>query len=78
MEKNNDISHKNYSLWFFTLKALATNHRENIRTVIGWVLLVIRELLYSWLVQQGGWVSIHFKCVKVSNDIFSIFQDVKL
>uniref|UniRef100_A0A3Q3WQA0 Bcl-2 Bcl-2 homology region 1-3 domain-containing protein n=1 Tax=Mola mola TaxID=94237 RepID=A0A3Q3WQA0_MOLML len=36
-------------------KALATNHLENIRTVIGWVLQVIRELLYSWLVQQGGW-----------------------
>uniref|UniRef100_A0A3Q3X4J9 Bcl-2 Bcl-2 homology region 1-3 domain-containing protein n=1 Tax=Mola mola TaxID=94237 RepID=A0A3Q3X4J9_MOLML len=42
-------------------KALATNHLENIRTVIGWVLQVIRELLYSWLVQQGGWVSINFK-----------------
>lgn len=50
----------------FTLKALATNHLENIRTVIGWVLQVIRELLYSWLVQQGGWVSINFKCFKVS------------
>ncbi|XP_034054758.1 apoptosis regulator BAX [Gymnodraco acuticeps] len=36
-------------------KALTTNHLENIRTIIGWVLQVIREQLYSWLVQQGGW-----------------------
>ncbi|XP_041846950.1 apoptosis regulator BAX [Melanotaenia boesemani] len=36
-------------------RALTTNHLENIRTVISWVLQVIRELLYSWLVQQGGW-----------------------
>ncbi|XP_076612247.1 apoptosis regulator BAX [Chaetodon auriga] len=36
-------------------KALTTNHLENIRTVISWVLQVIREQLYSWLVQQGGW-----------------------
>lgn len=42
----------------FVLKALTTNHLENIRTVIGWVLQVIREQLYSWLVQQGGWVSL--------------------
>ncbi|XP_036951026.1 apoptosis regulator BAX [Acanthopagrus latus] len=36
-------------------KALTTNHIDNIRTVISWVLQVIREQLYSWLVQQGGW-----------------------
>ncbi|KAK5935926.1 hypothetical protein CgunFtcFv8_021239 [Champsocephalus gunnari] len=36
-------------------KALTTNHLENIRTIIGWVLQVIREQLYPWLVQQGGW-----------------------
>lgn len=42
---------------FFVLKALTTNHLENIRMVISWVLQVIREQLYSWLVQQGGWVS---------------------
>ncbi|XP_068596165.1 apoptosis regulator BAX [Brachionichthys hirsutus] len=36
-------------------KALTTNHLENIRTVISWVLQVIREMLYPWLVQQGGW-----------------------
>ena len=42
---------------FVVLKALTTNHLENIRTVISWVLQVIREQLYGWLVQQGGWVS---------------------
>ncbi|XP_029284436.1 apoptosis regulator BAX [Cottoperca gobio] len=36
-------------------KALTTNHLENIRTIISWVLQVIREYLYSWIVQQGGW-----------------------
>uniref|UniRef100_UPI0037E97647 apoptosis regulator BAX n=1 Tax=Semicossyphus pulcher TaxID=241346 RepID=UPI0037E97647 len=36
-------------------KALTTNHLENIRTIISWVLQVIREQLYCWLVQQGGW-----------------------
>ncbi|XP_008280378.1 apoptosis regulator BAX [Stegastes partitus] len=36
-------------------KALTTNHLENIRMVISWVLQVIREQLYAWLVQQGGW-----------------------
>lgn len=36
-------------------KALTTNHLENIRMVISWVLQVIREQLYGWLVQQGGW-----------------------
>ncbi|KAM3625124.1 uncharacterized protein V6R79_007104 [Siganus canaliculatus] len=36
-------------------KALTTDHLENIRTVISWVLQVIRDMLYSWLVQQGGW-----------------------
>lgn len=39
-------------------KALTTNHLENIRMVISWVLQVIRELLYPWLVQQGGWVGV--------------------
>ncbi|KAF6733555.1 Apoptosis regulator BAX [Oryzias melastigma] len=39
-------------------KALTTNHLENIRTVISWVLQVIKEQLYSWLVQQGGWVGV--------------------
>lgn len=48
-----------YSDCFFGLvsKALTTNHLENIRTITSWVLQVIRELLYPWLVQQGGWVS---------------------
>ncbi|XP_054626966.1 apoptosis regulator BAX [Dunckerocampus dactyliophorus] len=36
-------------------KALTTNHLENIRLVTSWVLQVIREQLYYWLVQQGGW-----------------------
>ncbi|XP_070712498.1 apoptosis regulator BAX [Pempheris klunzingeri] len=36
-------------------KALTSNHLENIRMVISWVLQVIREQLYSWIVQQGGW-----------------------
>lgn len=36
-------------------KALTTNHLENIRLVISWVLQVIRDTLYSWIVQQGGW-----------------------
>ncbi|XP_042266187.1 apoptosis regulator BAX [Thunnus albacares] len=36
-------------------RALTTNHLENIRLVISWVLQVIRERLYSWIVQQGGW-----------------------
>lgn len=36
-------------------KALTTNHLENIRRVISWVLQVIREQLYGWLIQQGGW-----------------------
>ncbi|KAG7239398.1 hypothetical protein INR49_029159 [Caranx melampygus] len=35
--------------------ALTTNHLENIRRVISWVLQVIREQLYTWLIQQGGW-----------------------
>ncbi|XP_043952134.1 apoptosis regulator BAX [Gambusia affinis] len=39
-------------------RALTTNHLENIRIVISWVLQVIRELLYPWLVQQGGWVGV--------------------
>uniref|UniRef100_A0A3Q2FVD1 Uncharacterized protein n=1 Tax=Cyprinodon variegatus TaxID=28743 RepID=A0A3Q2FVD1_CYPVA len=38
--------------------ALTTNHLENIRMVTSWVLQVIRELLYPWLVQQGGWVGV--------------------
>uniref|UniRef100_A0A3Q2CZH5 Uncharacterized protein n=1 Tax=Cyprinodon variegatus TaxID=28743 RepID=A0A3Q2CZH5_CYPVA len=40
------------------LGALTTNHLENIRMVTSWVLQVIRELLYPWLVQQGGWVGV--------------------
>ncbi|XP_026147438.1 apoptosis regulator BAX [Mastacembelus armatus] len=36
-------------------KALTTNHLENIRMVISWVLEVIREMLYAWIMQQGGW-----------------------
>ncbi|XP_038557846.1 apoptosis regulator BAX [Micropterus salmoides] len=36
-------------------RALTTNHVDTIRTVISWVLQVIREQLYTWLVQQGGW-----------------------
>ncbi|XP_061613801.1 apoptosis regulator BAX [Phyllopteryx taeniolatus] len=36
-------------------KALTTNHLENIRIIISWVLQVVREQLYYWLVQQGGW-----------------------
>ncbi|XP_044052720.1 apoptosis regulator BAX [Siniperca chuatsi] len=36
-------------------KALTSNHLENIRRVVSWVLQVIREQLYTWLVQQGGW-----------------------
>ncbi|MED6281578.1 hypothetical protein CHARACLAT_023060 [Characodon lateralis] len=39
-------------------RALTSNHLENIRMVISWVLQVIRELLYPWLVQQGGWVGV--------------------
>ncbi|XP_029904412.1 apoptosis regulator BAX [Myripristis murdjan] len=36
-------------------KALTTNHLENIRIIISWVLQFIREKLYFWIVQQGGW-----------------------
>ncbi|XP_039992598.1 apoptosis regulator BAX [Xiphias gladius] len=36
-------------------RAFTTNHLENIRKVISWVLQVIREQLYTWLIQQGGW-----------------------
>ncbi|XP_026234357.1 bcl-2_like domain-containing protein [Anabas testudineus] len=39
-------------------RALTTNHLDNIRMVFNWFLEVIRELLYSWLVQQGGWVGV--------------------
>ncbi|CAJ1048579.1 apoptosis regulator BAX [Xyrichtys novacula] len=39
-------------------KAITTDHLENIRTIISWVLQVIREQLYSWLVQQGGWAGV--------------------
>ncbi|XP_017275040.1 apoptosis regulator BAX [Kryptolebias marmoratus] len=39
-------------------RALTTNHLENIRVVISWVLQVIREQLYPWLVEQGGWVGV--------------------
>lgn len=45
------------SFCFGVEKALTSNHLENIQTIISWVLMVIREQLYSWLVQQGGWVS---------------------
>ncbi|XP_033488725.1 apoptosis regulator BAX-like [Epinephelus lanceolatus] len=37
-------------------KELITNHPENIRPIIRWFRQFIREHLYSWLVQQGGWV----------------------
>nr|XP_043893091.1 apoptosis regulator BAX [Solea senegalensis] len=36
-------------------KSLTTNHLENIRIVISWVLQVIKDMLYPWIVQQGGW-----------------------
>ncbi|XP_071768322.1 apoptosis regulator BAX [Centroberyx gerrardi] len=36
-------------------RALTTNHIENIRIIISWVLQFIREQLYSWILQQGGW-----------------------
>ncbi|KAJ0056462.1 hypothetical protein NL108_008041, partial [Boleophthalmus pectinirostris] len=36
-------------------RAITTNHIENIRLVISWVLQVIKDQLYSWIVQQGGW-----------------------
>ncbi|XP_034381832.1 apoptosis regulator BAX [Cyclopterus lumpus] len=39
-------------------KALTTDRLENIRIIISWVLQVIREQLYPWLVQQGGWVGV--------------------
>lgn len=43
-----------------SLKALTTNHLENIRIIISWVLEFIRKQLRSWIVQQGGWVSGEF------------------
>ncbi|XP_049452311.1 apoptosis regulator BAX-like [Epinephelus fuscoguttatus] len=39
-------------------KELITNHPENIRPIIRWFRQFIREHLYSWLVQQGGWVGV--------------------
>ncbi|XP_005949815.2 apoptosis regulator BAX [Haplochromis burtoni] len=36
-------------------KAITANHLENIQMIISWVLQVIREQVYSWLVAQGGW-----------------------
>ncbi|KAF7653055.1 hypothetical protein LDENG_00087920 [Lucifuga dentata] len=36
-------------------KALTTNHLENIRIIISWVLQFIRDQLYFWILQQGGW-----------------------
>uniref|UniRef100_A0A8C6T293 Zgc:153993 n=1 Tax=Neogobius melanostomus TaxID=47308 RepID=A0A8C6T293_9GOBI len=39
-------------------RAISTNHIENIRLVISWVLQVIKDQLYSWIVQQGGWVPV--------------------
>ncbi|XP_013876652.1 apoptosis regulator BAX isoform X2 [Austrofundulus limnaeus] len=49
------LFHLGYRLIY---RALTTNHMENIRMVISWVLQVIREQLYPWLVQQGGWVGV--------------------
>ncbi|XP_034723395.1 apoptosis regulator BAX [Etheostoma cragini] len=46
------LFHLAYRLIF---KAMNSNRLENIRTIISWVLQVIKELLYGWLVQQGGW-----------------------
>ncbi|XP_047437529.1 apoptosis regulator BAX isoform X2 [Mugil cephalus] len=46
------LFHLAYNLIY---KALTSNHLENIRMVINWVLQVIRDQLYSWIVQQGGW-----------------------
>ncbi|XP_004066850.3 apoptosis regulator BAX [Oryzias latipes] len=42
----------------FIYKALTSNHLETIRMIISWVLQVIKEVLYPWLVQQGGWVGV--------------------
>ncbi|XP_068566835.1 apoptosis regulator BAX isoform X2 [Cebidichthys violaceus] len=39
-------------------KALTSNHLENIRIIISWVLRFIRKQLYPWLVQQGGWAGV--------------------
>lgn len=36
-------------------KAITSNHMENIRLVISWVLQIIKDRIYLWLVQQGGW-----------------------
>lgn len=36
-------------------RALTTDHIENIRLVISWVLQVVKDMLYTWIVQQGGW-----------------------
>ncbi|XP_034039664.1 apoptosis regulator BAX [Thalassophryne amazonica] len=36
-------------------RALTTNHLENIQIVISWVLQVIKDQLYNWIIQQGGW-----------------------
>lgn len=37
-------------------RALTTDHIENIRLVISWVLQVVKDMLYTWIVQQGGWL----------------------
>ncbi|KAF3686993.1 Apoptosis regulator BAX Bcl-2-like protein 4 [Channa argus] len=39
-------------------KALTSNHLDTIRMIFSWFLQVIREQLYTWLVQQGGWVGV--------------------
>ncbi|XP_075994309.1 apoptosis regulator BAX [Genypterus blacodes] len=39
----------------FIYQALTTNHLENIRIVISWALQFIKDELYAWIVQQGGW-----------------------
>ncbi|KAG9334535.1 hypothetical protein JZ751_007534 [Albula glossodonta] len=36
-------------------KALTQSHTEVIRRIIGWVLQFIRENIYSWIRQHGGW-----------------------
>ncbi|XP_053736976.1 apoptosis regulator BAX [Synchiropus splendidus] len=34
---------------------LTSNRLENIQMIISWVLQVIKDLLYNWIVAQGGW-----------------------
>lgn len=61
----------NYSV--FVLKSLITHHEENIRMICNLLLQVFREHLYSWLVQQGGWVSDAASRVTVSRKKISLF-----